>query len=68
MTVDRRALLGLAMAGGASLATGTAWAAPRRRLVADRDLTGIWTNAWYTQLQRPKDFKTLVVSAADAEA
>ena len=56
------------MAGGASLATATAWAAPRRGLVADRDLTGIWTNAWYTQLQRPKDFKTLVVSPADAEA
>jgi hypothetical protein len=35
---------------------------------AAEDLTGVWTNAWYTQLVRPKEFNALVVSGAEAEA
>jgi len=32
------------------------------------DLNGVWTNASYTQLQRPAAFKTLVISEAAAKA
>jgi hypothetical protein len=32
------------------------------------DLTGVWTNAWYTKLERPKAFKGLVATQAEAEA
>jgi hypothetical protein len=32
------------------------------------DLTGVWTNAWYTKLERPKAFKDLIVTPAEAEA
>ena len=32
------------------------------------DLSGVWTNAWYTQLERPKGFKALVATPAEAEA
>jgi hypothetical protein len=32
------------------------------------DLGGVWTNASYTRLQRPKAFKTLVISEAEARA
>jgi hypothetical protein len=32
------------------------------------DLTGVWTNAWYTKLERPKAFKGLIVTPAEAEA
>jgi hypothetical protein len=32
------------------------------------DLTGVWTNAWYTKLERPKVFKGLVATQAEAEA
>jgi hypothetical protein len=30
------------------------------------ELTGVWTNAWYTQLVRPKELKTLVVPPDEA--
>lgn len=33
-----------------------------------RSLTGVWTNATYTSLQRPKDFTRLRLTAAEAEA
>ena len=32
------------------------------------DLTGTWTNAWYTDLQRPAEFKALVATPKEAEA
>lgn len=32
------------------------------------DLTGTWTNAWYTDLQRPPEFKALVATPQEAEA
>lgn len=32
------------------------------------DLTGTWTNGWYTQLQRPPEFKALVATPEEAEA
>ncbi len=37
-------------------------------VAADDELTGVWTNAWYTQLERPKELKGLVVTQAEAEA
>jgi hypothetical protein len=60
--IDRRGLL--AAAAGAGLG-GSAWARPR---ALARDLTGVWTNAWYTRLERPKEFKGLVATPAEAEA
>jgi hypothetical protein len=36
--------------------------------VAADELTGVWTNASYTQLVRPKELKTLVLTPAEAEA
>ncbi|HZZ33315.1 MAG TPA: hypothetical protein VFE10_15125 [Phenylobacterium sp.] len=59
--IDRRSLLA---AAGAAAWTGGARAAP----APAGDLTGVWTNAWYTWLQRPKAFKALVVPPAEAEA
>lgn len=64
--IDRRKVLGAAaaMAG----VGGAAWAGPRAKAPPPRDLTGVWTNAWYTKLQRPDTFKTLAVTPAEAEA
>jgi hypothetical protein len=64
--IDRRKVLGAAaaMAG----VGGAAWAGARAKPPPPRDLTGVWTNAWYTELQRPDAFKTLVVTPAEAEA
>ena len=36
--------------------------------LTSRDLTGTWTNAWYTHLQRPKAFTALAATPAEAEA
>jgi hypothetical protein len=33
-----------------------------------QDLTGVWTNAWYTHLERPAAIKGLVPTSAEAEA
>jgi hypothetical protein len=65
--IDRRTILGAAAAlAGAG---GAAVAAPAVKSGApSRDLTGVWTNGWYTWLERPKEFKTLVVTPAEAEA
>ena len=61
--IDRRRLLtaagAVAMLGGA----GAARATP-----APRDLNGVWTHAWYTRLERPRAFKALVATPAEAEA
>ena len=32
------------------------------------ELSGVWTNAWYTQLVRPRELKDPIVTPADAEA
>lgn len=56
-----------AMILGAALGL-TATAAVAAGPPPQADLTGTWTNAWYTQLQRPKEFKALVVTAEEAEA
>ena len=62
-TIDRRGLLaaaplaalaGVARAGGAPKPT--------------TDLTGTWTNAWYTRLERPRAFKGLIATPAEVEA
>ena len=48
-----------------------AWSGPRegaRDAPTGRDLTGVWTNAWYTRLERPAGFKGLVATTAEAEA
>jgi hypothetical protein len=64
--IDRRRVLGAAAAlVGAG---GAARAAPAAKLPPFGDLTGVWTNGWYTWLERPKDFKTLIVTPAQAEA
>ena len=56
------ALAAVAAGAGAAGAPRTSPAPP------PADLTGTWTNAWYTDLQRPKDFKALVATPAEAEA
>src|SRR5205823_4995363 len=58
----RQVLGGLAAAGLARSAAGRGRGPPKS------DLTGVWTNAWYTKLERPRALKTLVVTAAEAEA
>lgn len=63
--MDRRTLLKLLPAAAALPARA---GAGQPKPAAARDLTGVWTNAWYTHLERPKAFKGLVVSPADAEA
>ena len=69
--IDRRGLLAAGAALG-SLAIGCAPAVARsgvaRRALGPRDLTGTWTNAWYTWLQRPKGLNSLVLTPAEAEA
>ncbi len=64
--IDRRGLLVAAAAFAG--AGGAAWARPRARPAPAHDLTGTWTNAWYTKLERPKAFKALAATAAEAEA
>ncbi len=58
-------MLGAIAAGLASpaLARGGATAAK-----AAPDLTGTWTNAWYTKLERPKGFAGLIATPAEVEA
>lgn len=68
--MGRGLVSGAAAAGAIALActveVGVAHAKPPG--AAHPDLTGVWTNAWYTQVERPKDFKTLVVTPQAAEA
>jgi hypothetical protein len=56
-----------AAAAGHGLAAPKPWRAPRTRSGAP-DLEGTWTNATYTELERPKEFKTLVIGEAEARA
>jgi hypothetical protein len=64
--IDRRQMLaaGVALAG----VGGAVRAQPRAKGAPARDLTGVWTNGWYTQLERPDEFKTLVITPAEAAA
>jgi hypothetical protein len=62
--IDRRAMLA---ATAAAFAAAAALAGPAEAGPAG-DLTGTWTNAWYTKLQRPKAFKGLVATPAEALA
>ncbi len=66
MTIARRALLAAACA----LPLAATFAAARRVAgpANPHDLTGVWTNAWYTKMERPKAFKGLTATAAEAEA
>ncbi len=67
---DRRGLLtALAACGLASAAEAKPrpYRAPRTGF-GTPDLEGLWTNASYTELERPDDLKSLVVSPADAQA
>lgn len=65
---DRRTLLASVMAmvtAGPSLAAKP-YRAPRTRY-GTPDLEGLWTNASYTELERPAELKSLVVSPEDAK-
>jgi len=67
--IGRRAILSGLAAAGALAARGAVAGKPQAPAAPlPRDLSGIWTNAWYTKLQRPKELKTLVVTPAEAEA
>ena len=69
--IDRRGLLAAGVAlGGVAVGAGPALARsrPAARAFDPRDLGGTWTNATYTDLQRPKELSRLVLSAAEAEA
>ena len=39
-----------------------------RLTAAPTDLTGVWTNAWYTHLERPAAFKSLIATPEEAQA
>jgi hypothetical protein len=63
------AALAIALANGASaaepLATKSGWKAPRTEF-GHPDLQGNWTNATLTPLERPQQFKNLVMTPAEA--
>jgi hypothetical protein len=63
--LGRRTVLGGLAAAGALARAAAAGPKPKS---APADLTGTWTNAWYTKLERPKDFKGLIATPAEAEA
>ena len=66
--MNRRALMAASLAVWATGAAARPRASARTVAAAPSDLTGIWTTAWYTHLQRPKTLKGLVVTLAEAEA
>src|SRR5438445_12052561 len=67
--IDRRGMLA---AAAAWVGAGAARAGRRRPAPAPAkaptDLTGVWTNAWYTKLERPAAFKALAATPAEAAA
>ena len=71
MTRLKTLCLGIACLGIAGLAA-TLGAPPAAQAGGKHapaaDLTGVWTNAWYTKLERPKGFAGLEATAAEAEA
>lgn len=64
--IHRRGILATAAALAGSALAPRVWAGDRTP--AGRDLTGVWTNASYTRLERPSALKSLVVSPSEAEA
>jgi hypothetical protein len=58
---------GAAILGAAPLAAAADYRAPRTVYGAP-DLQGVWSDLSMTRLQRPKEFKTLVVTPAEAAA
>ena len=68
--IDRRGLLasfGAWVAASPAMAAAKPYRAPRTRF-GTPDFEGLWTNASYTELERPDDLKSLVVSPEDARA
>jgi hypothetical protein len=65
--MKRAALVLAAVAAAALPARAADYRAPLTAYGAP-DLEGIWTNAWLTKLERPKDFTTIVVPEAEAAA
>lgn len=63
--IQRRSLLAAAMLAGVGVPAG---ARAGRRTPTAVDLSGVWTNASYTRLERPAALKSLVVSPSEAEA
>jgi len=66
--ISRRAMMASLAAfasAGPALAADKAYRAPRTRF-GTPDFEGLWTNASYTELERPDDLKTLVVTPEDA--
>jgi hypothetical protein len=70
--IDRRGMLAAAAAWAGA---GGAWAGGKRPPArahapapAPADLSGVWTNAWYTKLERPAAFKALAATPAEAAA
>src|SRR5215472_429078 len=61
--VGRREVL-----SGLLAAAGAGGAEAKALRPATPDLTGTWTNATYTDLQRPKELPRLVLTRAEAEA
>ena len=68
--IDRRRLLAAAsiLAGDGLATAGRAAGAPVGRPGVGRDLQGVWTLGSYTNLERPKELKALVLTPAEAEA
>jgi hypothetical protein len=58
------AVLTVALASATCAVAGPRATAP----AAPTDLNGVWTNAWYTHLERPEGIKGLVPTPAEAEA
>jgi len=65
--MDRRALLGL-LVTGLALPGALPASAGKRPTSNTPDLTGVWTNAWYTHLERPAGFKGLAATPAEVAA
>ena len=63
----RYALAGVIAAALASTAMAQAYKAPRNAF-GQPDFSGTWTNASVTQLERPSQFKELVITEAQAKA
>lgn len=67
LTFRAAALAGL-VAAGSAFGGPAPKAAPAASPAGSRDLSGVWTNAWYTHLQRPSAFKGLTATPAEADA
>jgi hypothetical protein len=66
--IGRREFLAIGGAALGSQAMAQPGAARPAHSDTPRDLTGTWTNATYTDLERPKELPRLVLTPAEAEA